>query len=68
MAEGAQRAAELHKEWLGHTWTKYSPAAHRGLCEMYVQDPRFTAYYEEIAPGAAAFLQEAVAFYTKGQG
>ena len=30
---------------------------HRGLGDMYVGDPRFTARYEEIAPGLAQFLR-----------
>jgi hypothetical protein len=31
--------------------------------QMYVDDPRFTAYYDKIAPGLAAFLQEALKIY-----
>ena len=27
---------------------------------MYTEDERFKAYYDAIAPGAAAFLREAV--------
>ena len=30
------------------------------LAEMYLSDPRFTAHYEEIAPGAAQWLHDAI--------
>ena len=35
------------------------------MAEMYVQDERFTDYYEAVAPGAAGFLAEAVRAYYK---
>ena len=31
-----------------------------GLADMYLADERFTAYYENIAPGLAAYLHEAI--------
>lgn len=32
---------------------------------MYVEDPRFTAYYDDqVQPGAAQFLRDAVLIYT----
>lgn len=36
---------------------------YRGLADMYVDDPRFAAYYEKYAPGLALFMQEAMHFY-----
>ena len=30
------------------------------LAQMYLSDPRFTAHYEEIAPGAAQWLHDAI--------
>ena len=61
----AQRAAELHRQWLCAFWKDgtYSKDAHRGITEMYVADDRFKKYYEAIAPGAAEFLRDAVAVY-----
>lgn len=61
----AQRAADLHRQWLCAFWKEgtYSKQAHAGLVEMYVADDRFKAYYEAIAPGAAAFLRDAVKVY-----
>lgn len=65
-SEEALQVAELHKEWLTITWPSYSKEAHRGLAQMYVDDPRFTKYYDEPAgKGAAEFLRDAVFSYTK---
>ncbi len=36
---------------------------YRGLADMYVDDPRFSAYYEKYMPGLALFMQEAMHFY-----
>lgn len=64
--QAAMRAAGLHREWLSFTWPAYSKEAHAGLAEMYVQDERFTAYYENKAgKGAAQFLRDCIEQYTK---
>ena len=60
----AQKAAELHKQWLSFTWPQYSKEAHAGLAEMYVADERFTAYYDKKQPGTAQFLRDAILIYT----
>ncbi len=61
----AQKAADLHRQWLMHYWPSYSPEAHDGLAQMYVDDSRFTAYYDREIPGTASFLREAIRIYTK---
>ncbi|MDR1550585.1 MAG: MerR family transcriptional regulator [Hungatella sp.] len=63
--ELAQKACELHKKWLCFYWNDYSKEAHKGVTQMYVDDPRFTAYYDKIAPGCAVFLRDAVEIYCK---
>lgn len=57
----AREAVRLHAVWLAHYWPRgtVTPQAHMGMAEMYVQDERFAAYYEKVAPGAAAFFLEA---------
>lgn len=62
--ELAQKAADLHKQWLTYFWTEYSKEAHAGLAQMYVDDERFTAYYDKEQPGTAAFLRDAIFIYT----
>ena len=59
----AQKACALHKKWLSFYWEDYSKQAHMGLAQMYVDDPRFTAYYDQIAPGCAVFLRDAVGIF-----
>lgn len=61
----AQKAADLHKQWLSMFWKDgmYSKEAHLGLAEGYVADERFTAYYDAIAPGATVFLRDAIKAY-----
>lgn len=61
----AQKACELHKRWLCFYWDNYSKEAHMGITQMYVDDPRFTAYYDKISPGCAVFLRDAVAIYCR---
>lgn len=62
--ELAQKAAELHKRWLMFYWTEYSKEAHAGLAQMYVDDERFTVYYDADQPGTAAFFRDAIRIYT----
>lgn len=37
-----------------------SYAMHRGLGDMYLADPRFTQHYEDVAPGLAQYLRDAI--------
>jgi DNA-binding transcriptional MerR regulator len=62
--ELAQKAADLHRQWLCYFWDHYSKEAHAGLAQMYVDDPRFTAYYDREQPGTAEFLRDAIHIYT----
>ena len=62
--EVAQKAADLHKQWLTYYWQEYSKEAHAGLAQMYVDDERFTAYYDKEQPGTAEFLRDAIHIYT----
>lgn len=59
----AQKACDLHRQWLCCYYDQYSKEYHQGLAQMYVDDPRFTAYYDKIAPGCAVFLRDAVRVY-----
>jgi len=60
----AQKTADLHRQWLSFYWASYSKEAHAGIAQMYVDDDRFTAYYDKEQPGAAAFLRDAILIYT----
>jgi len=60
----AQKAADLHRQWLCLYWDSYTKKAHAGVAQMYVCDERFTAYYDKYQPGTAAFLRNAILIYT----
>lgn len=62
--ELAQKAADLHRQWLSYSWPSYSKEAHAGLAQMYVDDERFTVYYDKNQPGLAVFLRDAILIYT----
>ncbi|GGF98418.1 MerR family transcriptional regulator [Paenibacillus aceti] len=62
-SELAQRAADLHKQWLTCYWDSYSKEAHAGVAQMYVADERFRAYYDQHQPGLAQFLRDAIDVY-----
>ncbi len=62
--ELAQKAADFHRQWLSYFWESYTKQAHAGVAQMYVDDERFTAYYDKNQPGTAAFLRDAVLIYT----
>jgi len=63
-SELAQQAADMHRQWLSLYWDTYTHEAHAGVAQMYVDDERFTAYYDKEIPGTAAFLRDAVRIYT----
>ena len=61
----AQKACDLHRQWLCMFWEEgaYSKEAHKGLAETYVADERFKKYYDAIADGAAVFLRDSIVIY-----
>lgn len=64
-SELAQKAADLHRQWLCYFWDFYSKEAHANLAQMYVDDKRFKEYYDNEQPGLANFLRDAINIYTK---
>ena len=60
--ETAQKACDLHRQWLCMFWGDgaYSREAHREMGEMYAADERFKAYYDKVQDGAAEFLRDAL--------
>ncbi len=59
-SEAAMDAAEAHRRHLHERFYDVSYPMHRGLADMYVADPRFTATYEDLAPGLAQYVHDAV--------
>ncbi|HEV7186291.1 MAG TPA: MerR family transcriptional regulator [Blastococcus sp.] len=56
----AMDLAEEHRQHITRWFYDCPPAMHAGLGRMYVEDERFTAHYEEIAPGLAQYVSTAV--------
>ena len=63
--EAGEEITALHHRWLTVMGDKYDLQRHRGLAELYVQDERFTAYYDRERPGCARFLRDAVLAWAK---
>jgi MerR family transcriptional regulator, thiopeptide resistance regulator len=55
----AMDLAEEHRRSI-ETFYDCSPEMHRHLGDMYVQDERFTRTYEQVAPGLAQWLRDAI--------
>jgi DNA-binding transcriptional MerR regulator len=58
-AETSMEAAEQHRLHIDRWFYPCSHELHAGLGEMYVADPRFTKFWDEIRPGLAAFVRDA---------
>jgi len=52
-----------HHLWIENFYT-CSAEMYNGLGQLYIQNPEFTEYYEKIKPGLAAFMAEAMGYYT----
>jgi DNA-binding transcriptional MerR regulator len=56
----AMDVAAAHRAHLSTWFYEVSPEMHRGLADMYVADERFTAHYENVAPGLASYVRDAI--------
>ena len=67
-AENAEAVelAEAHRLHIDRWFYPCSPEMHLALGESYVADPRFTAFYDKIEPGLAAYLRDAIAANVAG--
>lgn len=52
--------AEAHRRSISKWFYDCGHDLHRCLAEMYSSDPRFTAHYDDIAPGLAQFVHDAI--------
>lgn len=55
----AQALVAQHRAGI-NTFYDCTDEIYAGLADMYVDDPRFAAYYDQARPGLAAFLREAM--------
>ena len=59
-SEAAMDAAEAHRRQINDRFYDLGYPMHRGLADMYLADPRFTATYEAVRPGLAQYVHDAV--------
>ncbi|MDD7919959.1 MerR family transcriptional regulator [Actinomycetospora callitridis] len=53
-------AAEAHRQHITRWFYDCPAEMHACISDMYVSDPRFTKTYEDIAPGLAQYVRDAV--------
>lgn len=56
----AMDAAEAHRRHIHDRFYDLGYAMHRGLADMYLADPRFTATYEDVHEGLAQYVHDAI--------
>jgi MerR family transcriptional regulator, thiopeptide resistance regulator len=67
-SERAMDVAEEHRQQISRNFYDCPPEMHAGLGRMYVEDERFTAHYEQRAPGLAQYVSTAVQANAARQG
>jgi MerR family transcriptional regulator, thiopeptide resistance regulator len=56
----AMDLAEAHRQHLVRWFYDCEYNMHRGLAEMYIADPRYSASYDDIAPGFSQYVHDAI--------
>jgi DNA-binding transcriptional MerR regulator len=56
----ARAIAERHREHLSRWFYECAPEFHRNLAGLYVADERFRGSYEDVAPGLAQYIHDAI--------
>jgi MerR family transcriptional regulator, thiopeptide resistance regulator len=59
-SEEAMDAAEQSRLQIEKWFYDITPEFHRNLGDMYIADPRFTKTYEDIKPGMAQYVRDAI--------
>jgi DNA-binding transcriptional MerR regulator len=56
----ARDVAERHRLHIHERFYDLDHTMHRNLGELYLQDPRFTAHYDDVEPGLAQYVRDAI--------
>ncbi len=56
----AMALAEAHRQSIVTWFYDCGHDIHRGLAEMYIADPRFAQHYDDLAPGLAGYIHDAI--------
>jgi DNA-binding transcriptional MerR regulator len=60
-----KRLVEMHQEWIKLYWDNYTIQSHLGLASMYLQDDRFTSYYDKYGHGSTQCLVDSLYYHLK---
>ena len=61
-APEVQELINRHYQWICNFWTP-ERETYIALGQMYLDDERFTAHYDDCAPGLAPFIRDAILRY-----
>lgn len=65
-SQAARQVFEAHKEWLTLAAPFYNTDYHRGLADMYVNDERFAAYYNDrTSQPSVSIMRDIIFHYTE---
>ena len=56
----ARALAEEHRRHLDRWFYPCGHEQHRGLAALYVADPRYTAQWDDVAPGFSRYVHDAI--------
>jgi MerR family transcriptional regulator, thiopeptide resistance regulator len=59
-SESAMDLAEQHRQQISRNFYDCTYEIHTGLAEMYMADERFSSAFEQIKPGLAGYLRDAI--------
>ena len=59
-SQAAMDAAEMHRRHISDRFYDCPPEFHKNLGDLYISDPRFTESYDEIRPGMAQYVRDAI--------
>ena len=57
-----QALVKEHHAWIENFYT-CPPEMYKGLGQLYIENPEFTAFYEKVKPGLAVFMCEAMGYF-----
>jgi MerR family transcriptional regulator, thiopeptide resistance regulator len=66
-SEAAVAAARAHGQQIHERFFALSPEMHLCMARMYVADERFTRHYDDLEPGLAQYVHDAITAYRAGQ-
>jgi DNA-binding transcriptional MerR regulator len=56
----ALATARAHRAHIAQTYYAITPQMHRGLAALYVADDRFRSRYDDVSPGLAQYVRDAI--------